>query len=93
MNRDLGGDFRLDRFAHRAIWDAELSHIEMHLESLQRQTIRLAGWRVQACWTADDQPFAEVPSWRPQEVSNPTPDDLRVAFQPPQAQARPYAAD
>jgi dimethylhistidine N-methyltransferase len=43
MNRELGGDFRLDRFAHRAIWNAGLSRIEMHLESLEGQTVRVAG--------------------------------------------------
>jgi dimethylhistidine N-methyltransferase len=43
MNRELGGDFRLDRFAHRAIWNADLSRIEMHLESLEPQTVTVAG--------------------------------------------------
>jgi dimethylhistidine N-methyltransferase len=43
MNRELGGDFRLDRFAHRTVWNAPLSRIEMHLESLEAQTVRVAG--------------------------------------------------
>jgi len=43
MNRELGGDFQLDRFAHRAVWNADLSRIEMHLESLEPQTARVAG--------------------------------------------------
>jgi dimethylhistidine N-methyltransferase len=43
MNRELGGDFRLDRFAHRAIWNDERLRIEMHLESLEPQTVRVAG--------------------------------------------------
>jgi dimethylhistidine N-methyltransferase len=43
MNRELGADFRLDRFAHRAIWNADLSRIEMHLQSLEAQTVRVAG--------------------------------------------------
>jgi dimethylhistidine N-methyltransferase len=43
INRELGGDFQLDRFAHRAVWNAELSRIEMHLESLEPQTARAAG--------------------------------------------------
>jgi dimethylhistidine N-methyltransferase len=43
MNRELGGNFRLDRFAHRAIWNAGLSRIEMHLESLETQTAIVAG--------------------------------------------------
>jgi dimethylhistidine N-methyltransferase len=43
INRELGGNFQLDQFAHRAIWNAELSRIEMHLESLTSQTAWVAG--------------------------------------------------
>jgi dimethylhistidine N-methyltransferase len=39
LNRELGADFRLDRFAHRAIWNAAHSRIEMHLESQAKQNI------------------------------------------------------
>lgn len=41
LNRELGADFDLDRFAHRAVWNPAASRIEMHLESLARQTVRL----------------------------------------------------
>jgi dimethylhistidine N-methyltransferase len=43
INRELGADFNLDAFAHRAIWNADESRIEMHLESLKDQRVRLAG--------------------------------------------------
>jgi dimethylhistidine N-methyltransferase len=43
INRELGADFDLSAFAHRAIWNAEASRIEMHLESLRDQTVRVAG--------------------------------------------------
>jgi dimethylhistidine N-methyltransferase len=43
INRELGGDFDLDAFAHRARWNAGESRIEMHLESLKAQTVRVAG--------------------------------------------------
>jgi dimethylhistidine N-methyltransferase len=43
MNRELGADFDLDAFAHRAIWNAEMSRIEMHLVSRREQTVRVAG--------------------------------------------------
>jgi L-histidine N-alpha-methyltransferase len=43
MNRELAGDFRLSRFRHRAIWDAHLSRVEMHLESRERQVAHVAG--------------------------------------------------
>ena len=43
LNRECGADFDLARFAHRAIWNAQASRIEMHLESLVSQTVRVAG--------------------------------------------------
>jgi len=43
INRELGGDFDPDGFVHRAIWNAEAGRIEMHLESLKFQTVRVAG--------------------------------------------------
>jgi dimethylhistidine N-methyltransferase len=41
LNRELGANFDVDRFAHRAIWNAARSRIEMHLVSLEKQTIIL----------------------------------------------------
>ena len=43
INRELGGDFDLDGFAHRAIWNSDASRIEMHLVSLRDQTAHVAG--------------------------------------------------
>ncbi|MFC3069808.1 ergothioneine biosynthesis protein EgtB [Phenylobacterium soli] len=43
MNRELGADFDLDAFAHRAVWNPAQSRIEMHLASLRDQEVRLAG--------------------------------------------------
>ena len=42
-NRELGADFDLDGFAHKAIFNAEKSRIEMHLVSRQAQTVSLLG--------------------------------------------------
>ncbi|HEV2215241.1 MAG TPA: L-histidine N(alpha)-methyltransferase [Terracidiphilus sp.] len=39
VNRELGGDFDAEAFAHVAVWNAELGRMEMHLESLRRQTV------------------------------------------------------
>ncbi len=41
MNRELGADFDLSRFSHRARWCSESSRIEMHLVSDQPQTVHL----------------------------------------------------
>ncbi len=43
LNRELDANFDLDAFAHRARWNAVESRIEMHLESLTAQTVRVAG--------------------------------------------------
>jgi dimethylhistidine N-methyltransferase len=42
LNRDLGADFDLEAFRHRIRWNREESRIEMHLESLCSQTVRIA---------------------------------------------------
>jgi L-histidine N-alpha-methyltransferase len=43
MNRELGGNFDLSAFRHRALYNAEHHRIEMHLESLKDQTVAVAG--------------------------------------------------
>ena len=43
MNRELGGEFDLESFSHRAVWNAEASRIEMHLVSSRAQAVRVAG--------------------------------------------------
>lgn len=40
-NRELGADFDLEAFAHRAVWNAPEARIEMHLEALRPMTVRL----------------------------------------------------
>ena len=42
-NRELAADFDLDRFAHRARYDEGKGRIEIHLESLAEQTVRVEG--------------------------------------------------
>lgn len=41
INQELGGEFDLAAFRHRARWNREQSRIEMHLESLREQTVRI----------------------------------------------------
>jgi L-histidine N-alpha-methyltransferase len=41
LNRQLDADFDLEGFAHRVRWNARESRIEMHLESLVAQTVRI----------------------------------------------------
>ena len=46
INRELGAAIDPDRFRHRAVWNATDSRIEMHLVSLQNQTVEIAGRRI-----------------------------------------------
>jgi len=45
INRELGGDFQLRRFRHKAFYDGAKGWIEMHLESLAAQFVHVAGTR------------------------------------------------
>lgn len=45
INRELGADFDPEAFAHRAIWNAEESRVEMHLVSRTEQTVRIGTHR------------------------------------------------
>jgi uncharacterized SAM-dependent methyltransferase len=45
INRELGANFDLDAFAHRAVWNSEESRIEMHLESLYEQVVTIPAVR------------------------------------------------
>jgi L-histidine Nalpha-methyltransferase len=64
LNRELGADFALDRFAHRAIWRPDASRVEMHLVSLARQDVwiedaklRLALGDGETIWTESSYKF------------------------------------
>jgi dimethylhistidine N-methyltransferase len=57
VNRELDADFDVNAFAHRAVWNAQPSRIEMHLVSRRRQ-------RVQVRATGTDITFDEgEPIW------------------------------
>jgi len=43
INRELGGTFNLDSFEHHAFYNRERHRVEMHLASLKRQKVRVAG--------------------------------------------------
>jgi len=45
INRELDGDFVLDRFSHSARWNLRDSAVEMHLVSREAQTVMIAGRR------------------------------------------------
>jgi dimethylhistidine N-methyltransferase len=43
LNRSRGATFDLDGFAHRAVWNASASRVELQLVSKRRQVVRVAG--------------------------------------------------
>ena len=42
LNREAEADFDLDAFAHKAVWNARESRMEMHLVSRKRQLVQVA---------------------------------------------------
>ena len=46
INRELGADFDLEQYRHRAFYNATEGRIEMHLESLSNQTVQINGQQV-----------------------------------------------
>jgi dimethylhistidine N-methyltransferase len=45
VNRELGGDFDLDRFEHYAFYNPAAGRVELYLKSLAEQSVRVAGRR------------------------------------------------
>ena len=41
INDELGGNFALDGFSHRAVWNSSQRRVEAHLVSLRRQSVRV----------------------------------------------------
>jgi L-histidine N-alpha-methyltransferase len=41
INRELGGNFDIDAFDHRAVWNRDEARVEMHLVSRRRQRVRV----------------------------------------------------
>jgi dimethylhistidine N-methyltransferase len=54
LNRELGADFDLSAWAHRAVWNAGARRVEMHLVSLTDQCVRIPGARVVADFAAGE---------------------------------------
>jgi len=46
INRELGGDFKLDQFRHHAFYDEKEGRIEMHLVSLKDQTVTISDVKI-----------------------------------------------
>lgn len=42
LNRELGANFALDEFEHRAVWNAAACRMEMHLDSRRNQMVHIS---------------------------------------------------
>jgi L-histidine N-alpha-methyltransferase len=59
LNRELGADFDLETFSHRAVWNPDESRIEMHLESLIDQRVKLPALDLQVDFEAGERIHTE----------------------------------
>ena len=59
LNRELGADFDLAAWKHRAVWSDEARRVEMHLVSLATQRVAIPGARVTADFEAGETIFTE----------------------------------
>ena len=60
LNRELGADFEVDRFAHRAVWDPENSWIEMRLLATEAMTVKLPEIDLVVDFAAGEQMRTEI---------------------------------
>jgi L-histidine N-alpha-methyltransferase len=64
INGELAGNFDLTAFRHRAFFNEDASRVEMHLESLERQCVTVAGARIpfeegETIWTESSYKYDE----------------------------------
>jgi len=68
-NRELGADFEIDGFAHRALWNAGASRVEMHLVSRRRQRVTIPAARLELSFDPEDSIWTESSyKYRPAEI-------------------------
>ena len=59
INRDLGADFDIAAFRHRALWNAAESRVEMHLVAGSRQHVRIPGASLEVTFQQDETIWTE----------------------------------
>jgi L-histidine N-alpha-methyltransferase len=59
LNREVAGEFDLESFAHRAMWNQGESRMEMHLESRCKQRVRLAALELEIDFAAGERIHTE----------------------------------
>jgi dimethylhistidine N-methyltransferase len=70
INDELGGTFDLDGFAHRAVWRADESRVEMHLVSRRRQRVAIEACALDLAFDAGEAIWTESSyKYRPEEIA------------------------
>ncbi len=59
INRELGADFDVSAFHHRAVWNAEASRVEMHLVAASAQHVRIPGASLDVAFEAGETIWTE----------------------------------
>jgi uncharacterized SAM-dependent methyltransferase len=59
INRELGGDFDLRAFAHRAVYNEEAGRVEIYIESCCEQTVRISKLDLEVQFAAGEQIHTE----------------------------------
>lgn len=71
INRELGGNFDVNAFAHRAVWNDAESRIEMHLVARSAQEIQIEAAEVEFAMRKGERIWTESSyKYRPNEVSD-----------------------
>ena len=69
INRELGGDFALEHYSHRAVWNEAASRIEMHLVAQIDQHVRVAAAEVDVALKAGEFIWTESSyKYRPDDI-------------------------
>jgi L-histidine N-alpha-methyltransferase len=69
INRELGGDFDVSAFRHRALWNAAESRVEMHLVATRPQVVRIPGASLEVAFEEGETIWTESSyKYRPDEV-------------------------
>ena len=59
VNRELGADFDVSAFRHRALWNAAESRVEMHLVAERAQRVRIPGASLEVAFEAGETIWTE----------------------------------
>jgi dimethylhistidine N-methyltransferase len=69
INRELGADFDISAFQHRAVWNADASRVEMHLVASSAQHVRVPGASLEITFEAGETIWTESSyKYRPADV-------------------------